>query len=172
MTEILSNYDINERTMAILPSFQIDYDAIVIEPGRKLFVKKMPMELIRTACLEGGASYEGRRTAVMYKTESRQKVPIPVNPSMNIYTFPTHSPSQFECSWIFFNHVKSAKPYYSVQKTNPQSTIIFKNGQQLILNQSYYMIEKQMQRTALCMLRFSAPTTINQKERNIPLELY
>ncbi|MRH43333.1 competence protein [Aquibacillus halophilus] len=156
MNDIFTSYHVNYRTMAIIPATHFDYQTIVLESGKKLFIKQTPLEIIKVACLDGGASYDGRRAAVMYQTSCHRKVPIPINPSKNIFTFPTHSPSQLQCKWIFYNHVKIIKPYYSSKSLIPQSIITFKDGQQIIVDESYYILEKQMQRTAICILQFAS----------------
>jgi competence protein ComK len=90
--QILTIYEINNHTLALLPAYHPDYDAVAIEPDGELKIRKPPLAIIQQGCLEGGASYVGRRDAVKYLTGAKNKVPIPVNPHENIYAFPTHSP--------------------------------------------------------------------------------
>ncbi|MBM7571401.1 competence protein ComK [Aquibacillus albus] len=157
MTMILSNYSINQNTMALTSAAQIEYDTIVYERNRQLFIKKTPFQLIKQACLEAYSSYEGRRSAVMYQTNLRQKVPIPIDPVQNIYTFPTQSPSQFDCSWLFYHHIKSIHPHHlALGHAIHKSIITFKNEQQIPMRESYYQLEKQRQRTAICILQIAS----------------
>lgn len=149
---ILSTYEITSNTLALIPAAQIDYDTIVLEPQGQLHVRKTPMQLIEPACLEGGASYDGRRLAVSYQTGSRKKIPIPINPLDEIYAFPTHSPKQFNCHWIFYHHVKAIKPHHQLAS---HAIVTFKSGQQLTLPVSYHTLERQMHRTSHCIIRFS-----------------
>lgn len=152
MNNVLSNYQINKQTLALLPAHHLDYQTIVLEGDRELYVKQMPLQLIEQACLEGGSTYEGRRKAVVYLTGAKNKVPIPISPWNKIYAFPTHSPQVFECSWIFHPHVRSVAP----SPKDPLTTIItFLNGKELTLNVSSYTIQQQIQRTSSCILRFS-----------------
>ncbi|MFD1037198.1 competence protein ComK [Virgibacillus byunsanensis] len=155
MTDVLVNYHINNQTMVLQPASHFEYNTIVYEVNRTLFVNKTAIQLIKAACLSGGAAYDGRRTAVMYQTGANRKVPIPISPSKNIFAFPTRSPSKFDCHWIFYNHIESIKPTHTSQK-NTKSIFSFKNGQQLAMNESYYLLEKQMQRTAFCILQYTA----------------
>ena len=37
------------------------------------------------------------------------------------------------------------------------ANIIFKNNQSLSMNESYYVLQKQYQRTAMCILQYSTP---------------
>src|SRR5699024_12425084 len=104
MTTILSDYMIHEATMALLPAACIDYDTIAIEKNHKRYIRKTPHQLIKTACLEHCATYEGRREAVMRHTGLKRNVHIPINPSQNLSTCPTHSPTDIRCSCSSYRH--------------------------------------------------------------------
>ncbi|WP_077623203.1 competence protein ComK [Sediminibacillus massiliensis] len=147
MNEVLNHYEINEKTLALLPAAHIDYATIVLEGDKTFHISQTPLQLIKTACLEAGASYDGRRKAVMYQTGSKRKTPIPINPGKHIYAFPTQSPSLFSCAWIFYHHILSIKPL--ANKPTEKSMIIFDNGIKLPLQESHFVLENQRQRTAL-----------------------
>ncbi|GAE34998.1 competence protein ComK [Halalkalibacter akibai] len=149
---VLPHYDLNRDTIALIPATHLDYSTIVWERNQILYVRKTPIQLIKSGCLEGGAEYSGRRTAVTYKTGIQNKIPIPINPHEQIYAFPTHSPKLFDCIWIFYHHIKTIKRH----PQNPTNSIItFTNYQKLTLNVSYHTLEKQVQRTSYCIVRFS-----------------
>ncbi|MEC1771891.1 competence protein ComK [Schinkia azotoformans] len=154
MLKILDDYEVNRSTMALLSVAHIDYCTIVVEENQVFYVRKTTTEIVKASCLEGGASYEGRRKAIRYRTGSKQKVPIAINPGENIYAFPTHSPKAFECNWIFFNHVKYISTIHLPNKET-KSRILFKNGLHIDMNESRYILEKQMKRTAICILWLS-----------------
>lgn len=154
--QILENYEINKHTLALLSAYHPEYDTIAIEPGCEWKIRKKPLQIIKQGCLEGGASYAGRREAVKYLTGAKNKVPIPVNPHEHIYAFPTHSPKQFECCWIFHYHIRSIKEHHFPNQLKG-TMITFKNGQQVPIPVSIYTIEKQMQRTSQCRFRFTQP---------------
>lgn len=155
MNKVLTHYQINEQTLALLPAFHFDYDTIVLEVDRTLYVKMKPLQLVEQACLDGGATYEGRRGAVTYQTGAKRKVPIPICPQRNLFTFPTQSPSEFTCHWIFYTHVHAITPCRTTKKSNIKAIITFKNGQQLPMSESYYLLQRQMQRTAICILHYT-----------------
>jgi competence protein ComK len=92
-----------------------------------------------------------RKHEIRPRASQKSKVPIPISPRENIYAFPTHSPDNFECIWVFYHHVKSIKKDPNIPK---QTIITFKNTFQLTLNVSYRSIEKQMQRTSQCIVGF------------------
>ncbi|MEH7238866.1 competence protein ComK [Bacillus sp. JJ1562] len=156
MPQILNEYEINLQTMAILSVAEFEYSAIVLEGENRILVRQTPLQMIKAACLEGGASYEGRRKAVIHLTGAIQKVPIPINPRRKIFAFPTHSPTTFECNWIFFHQIKTIT-HPKIQSPTNQSIIHFKNNQTLSMNESYYVLQKQYQRTAMCILQYSTP---------------
>lgn len=152
MEKILNQYTINEQTMALIPAAHMAYDTIVLERDHQLYVSQTPLEIIKTTCLHHGSSYDGRRKAVMYKTGFKKKTPIPIRPSKNIYCFPTHSPTDFKCSWILYNHIATWKQFQSVKKSATKSVITFKNSIELQIDVSPFILEKQMQRTFACMV--------------------
>lgn len=152
MTIILDHYEISPHTSALLPAYHIDYDTIVWEQDQILYVKKKMMPLLKEGCLVGGAEYDGRRRAVTHKTGIQSKIPIPVNPLDHIYAFPTHSPKQHDCCWIFYHHIQSIKRHPTLPT---QSIVTFNSGKELTLNVSYHTLDKQVQRTSYCIVRFS-----------------
>jgi competence protein ComK len=150
---VFKTYEINKETMALVSVNHFDYDTIVYETNRILYVKQRPIEMIKEGCLDGGSTYDGRRLAVIRLTGAKHKIPIPIQPNQNIYAFPTHSPDLYECSWIFYHHIRTILPHPTDYS---QSQILFKNGQDpLTLELSYASLEKQLHRTSYCIVRFS-----------------
>src|SRR5690625_6073800 len=95
---IKTRYTIIEETNALLPAKQIDYNAIVIERSRILYIKQTPLQIIQTSCQKYWSTYEGRRDAVVNQMNFKQKVPIPISIHKAIYLFPTHSPNHLDNS--------------------------------------------------------------------------
>ncbi|TLS36535.1 competence protein ComK [Pseudalkalibacillus caeni] len=143
------DYEININTMAILPAKHLVYQSIVIEPSGRYYVKETVKQLLTRACLEGGSTYEGRKIAVIHHFHYEQKTPIPVDPNQSIYAFPTESPTQIECCWIFYSHVRRIIP------RNNECTIEFKNKTTLDVRVSEHQIRKQRERAGNCMSHFS-----------------
>ncbi|WP_343800340.1 competence protein ComK [Bacillus carboniphilus] len=159
MRVILDHYDIQSNTFALIPVKHMNYCTKVIEKDRTIFVRKPPLKIIKEACLHGYSTYEGRRSAIMYLTGFRRKVPIPINLQLNLIAFPTLSPTQLDCIWIFSSHVKSLQQLESAKNKN-QSILTFINGQELLINESVFVLEKQIQRTAYCKDIISRDTSI------------
>lgn len=147
---IVDTYRISEYTMALKPAKMIEYDTIVIETEHIYNVRQTPDLLIKKACIDNWSTYEGRRDAVIYKTNFKRKVPIPINRNKQIYAFPTHATKDLDCHWIFCGHILHI---IEDQKTN-SSIIHFKNGSVLPINVSTHTLRKQYQRTLNCMLSF------------------
>lgn len=147
--------------MALLSAAHLDYSTIVLEPNRKLYVRQRPFEIVKAACIDGGATYEGRKDVVMALTNIKHKVPIPINRLQQIYAFPTHSPQLHQCSWLFYHHIKAITPHPS-----KQTLITFNDLQKIQIPISYYKIERQYLRTAACILHFAQPLYQLQQQRS------
>ena len=152
MNQVLQTYNINEQTQAIMPANHTDYHSIVLETSGEYCVKQRPQEIISHGCLARGSSYDGRREAVIYLTESKKKVPIPIDPYEPIYAFPTHSPQLYNCIWLFYQHIQTISPSSNKKET----CIAFSNGRSIHIPVSYYSIQNQLNRTAYCLFRFSS----------------
>lgn len=81
----------------IEPAEAIEYHAIVRENNHTLFIKQTPLEIMKINLLIGGSDFNGRRNSITYKLGMQKKLSMPINPPMNIYAFPTHSPKHFHC---------------------------------------------------------------------------
>lgn len=155
MQHILTHYKINERTLALLPAKHMNYATIAYEHNKQYFVQQTPIQLVKAACLDHGSTYQGRREAVMYHTGYKRKVPIPISTSREIYTFPTSKSTEFECIWVFPTYIQSVIHHPAPKTHSAQSIVQFKNGLQLPLDISSYIIHKQMERTSACRFKFS-----------------
>jgi competence protein ComK len=150
------DYEISKETMAIFWLAHESLNSKIIDLSGEYTSRQTPNELIRTACLDGGSTYEGRKKAVVYHTGIGQKIPIPISIVLNLYAFPTHSPSQLENVWIFYHHVKD------IVKVQDRSMVVFKNNTKLELDISFFVLKKQMERTAYCQFRFSQGNVYNE----------
>lgn len=146
MKEILEDYLINEKTVAIMPAYKIEYESIVMEENQTYYVKKHPFKLIQENCLKNGASYDGRRRSVTYLTGYSRCVPIPINPRSDIFAFPTHSPKSDKCSWIFFKHIIHVKN----GNNKNESIIYFKNRKSITVDISFHTLSTQNFRAYVC----------------------
>ncbi|MFD1037260.1 competence protein ComK [Virgibacillus byunsanensis] len=114
-----------------------------------IVLRKTPIQIIKSSCLDNWSTFEGRRTAVMHHLGIKRKVPVPINQSKNIYTFLTNSLNDLNCYWIFYNHILQVVQDAS---SSNGSLVIFKNGKIIPIAVSKHSLEKQMQRTLECMV--------------------
>lgn len=142
---IVNKYRVNENTMLIKPIEAIEYYAVVKEIDRTVLVKQTPFEMVKENLLIGGSDFDGRCRSITYKLEMRQKLPMPIIPSRNIYAFPTHSPMKFYCQWIFIEHIEQIFPVKN--NKDYKSVIHFKNGEKVYFDVSPYILDTQLVRT-------------------------
>ncbi|WP_112182116.1 MULTISPECIES: competence protein ComK [Paraliobacillus] len=147
MLKISTFYQINRNTLAILPAMTVDYQAIVRETKRELLVQQTPLTIIKTNCIAGAASYQGRQKAASKLIGSTRKVPILIYERAQIYAFPTQSPSNFSCSWVFAKHIHKIIEHPQARSKQTQSTIIFRNGTTIDFEESAYQLQNQLTRT-------------------------
>lgn len=142
---IVNKYMVNNRTMLIMPAEAVDYYAVVKEIDRIVFVKQTPIDIIKENLLIGGSDFNGRRRSITYKLGMQKKLPMPINPPRNIYAFPTHSPKQFHCHWIFTEHIDQIHPVRNNRKY--KSAILFKNGEEIYFEVSAFILDNQVVKT-------------------------
>ncbi len=154
--EILEDYLVNPRTMMLLPARQIGYETIVAEQGRQFLIKKTALELMEQACSKYGATFDGRRKSVTEQTGFKRRVPIPVSNYFGIYAFPTHAIKDFDCMWIFANHVHHVEPVPGrKQGAKEKSVVVFRNGLEYELEVSLHTVETQLDRARQCKYMFT-----------------
>lgn len=128
--------------MALIPVNHMNYQTIALETDRTLYIKKTPLEIIQRGCLDNFSSFAGRRESIQHLTGFSRKTPIPISIYRNIIAFPTHAFKNWDCCWIFYNHVDSI-----VEKLPNQSVILFKNGNQVTVEVPKLELLKQLERT-------------------------
>ncbi|MFC4024757.1 competence protein ComK [Oceanobacillus longus] len=156
MNEVKSDYIPSRKTMALLPYKTLGDASLVIEHNGQFIVPKSPIQLIKKSCLVNHSTYDGRRDAVVHQTGFKRKTPIPINPGRNLYSFPTHSTTDPQCSWLFFHSIAKIKPASGLPNPQLRSIITFYNGQQIPMDISYHTLKKQMERTLACIFVFSS----------------
>lgn len=143
-------YRISAKTLAIIPHYDLSYQAKVIETEQEVLSTETPLTIIRENCIHYGASYEGRKQSVRHHLDFHQKTPIPIHPPRHMYAFPTKAAKSYDCCWILFEQVSRI----TSQDDPGKSIIHFKNGHTLHLNESVYSMKKQYDRTGMCAVVF------------------
>lgn len=152
--QIVDTYKITNNTMALIPCLHLDFQTIVHETDRVIYVKQPCMEIINNACLDGGSTYEGRRAIIIRDFNHKKKLTIMIDRYKKLYIFPTHSPENALCCWFMFEHVDEVNPFNGNKKI---SEIKFRNGKVLTLPISTRIFHRQMYRAFLYKQRYSKP---------------
>lgn len=134
------NYEINEGTLAILPS---EEKSKVLEDSKEYVIDSTPYEIMDYSCKYFGSSYEGRKEGTKAILDINYKVPIIVENSKNIIFFPTNSPSAEDCCWISLKNIKK------IESADYNSTnVIFNNNISILIPVSKRTIENQILRAS------------------------
>ncbi|WP_078556041.1 competence protein ComK [Bacillus alkalicellulosilyticus] len=160
-----SDYIINGGTMALISVAHETYGTLVYECNEKPFyVVARPQEIINDSCVEGGANYEGRREAVMHYSKKRNKLPIPIYPEARVIAFPTHSPKNFVCSWIFYDYVKFFGRTHN-SEGHLHTEVTFEDMQTYSFDVSVHVFDQQMLKASHCISRFHKNKFITKKRK-------
>ena len=96
----MKNYEINGETLAIIP---IDENKCkIIEENNELIVYNKSSSIINNSCKYFGSSYQGRKNGSKNILGSSHKLPIIIEEISKILFFPTSSPRNDNCIWIFY----------------------------------------------------------------------
>ncbi|WP_240374390.1 competence protein ComK [Bacillus piscicola] len=149
--EIIEDYIIHYRTMALVPEFVGQAGTRVLETGGvEILALHSPLRLIKQACLHHGASLEGRYEAVKHRLDMKQKLPVPISRQEGIYAFPLLSTKRPDNIWLFYDHVDRAV----ANQPNASSTVYFYNGQWLPTDVSAGIINQQILKARRCKSAF------------------
>ncbi|WP_270181325.1 competence protein ComK [Alkalihalobacillus sp. CinArs1] len=148
--EMVLEYEISRTTEALLPAKELVNETRIYDRSGVYLSKRTQIDLIRDACLEGGSTYEGRRKAMVYHLKYEHQTPIVISTSNGICAFPTESPDNLECSWIFYHHVRNM-----TSLTKNSSMVHFHSGLKLEVPVSLSRLQKQMERMGRCISHYS-----------------
>ncbi|MGM0854958.1 MAG: competence protein ComK [Bacillota bacterium] len=140
---------ITRRTVAIGPAYDGIHQSVMYDySGRKTFSEKSVMEILEDSCMVYRSTYDGRIKAVRHATKYLRKTPLMVCPQEFIYAIPTIAPTDYDCIWLFCQHIESTVT------SEGKTYIQFTNGEQLEINCSEKVITKQRERAAATMNHF------------------
>ncbi|TSB48579.1 competence protein ComK [Alkalicoccobacillus porphyridii] len=142
------DYDINEKTLLILPHKDIEYESKVFEPNIEYYVKRKPLELLEQSCLDNGSNLQGRIDFVRSRLGQRNKVPVLIKENQPVVASPTHSPKNPECQWIFTTHISDSKQYKNSGKNG--TLVTFKDRSMIFLNIPKSQFSIMVNRAHMC----------------------
>lgn len=129
-------YIITQNTLALLPTTK---GTKILEISKILTSSENIGKIISENCKFYGSSLEGRKAGSSYIIGSTYKPPIILNEKNHIILVPTHSSRSKECSWISLNNILNYRSY-----NDKKVHVVFKNNQNLILNISYLIFDRQV----------------------------
>lgn len=133
----MEKYEINEKTVAL---YSMTNQTRVYEEDSNFVVNQTASEIMEASCSYFGSSLDGRKKGTNNLIGVTYKAPIIVEESNEVIFFPTSSPKQKTCSWLRSNKIKNY--YYK----NSNLVVEFKNGDKILLDNSYDTINNQMLR--------------------------
>ena len=134
----MKKYEINKKTMAL---YAMCEKTRVYEEDRNFIVDCPANEIMEESCAYFGSSLSGRRKGTEKLIGALYKAPIIVEETNDIIFFPTSSHKSSSCSWLRSSMVD--RYYYK----NGHLIVEFKNGDRIILNVSYGVIDNQILRS-------------------------
>lgn len=149
--KLIHDYEINPFTMMIAP----------YEDGGKLYSKIyeldnefispiIPFDIIKKSCEFFGSSYEGRREGTRTLTQITHKPPIVIDPTNDIYFFPTTSPARKQCIWLSNRHIVSSERH-----SNRKTIVKFRNTKKVKIPISLASFRNQLQRTTFLQVKLT-----------------
>ncbi|WP_179884870.1 competence protein ComK [Bacillus sp. AFS015802] len=157
---------VTRGTLAIVPAYDGIHQCRVHDfGGMKTLSTKSTKEILDESCMAYRSTYDGRIKAVRHAFDYLRKTPLMICPQQYIYAIPTMAPTDYDCIWLFCQHIESTS-------TREGKTYVhFTNGEKLEINCSESVIKRQRERAAVTMTHFSTIPTISTLNRN-ETELY
>ncbi len=149
----MENYEINTDTLALIA---LKDKTEVFEENNHFFVDKSANEIMEDSCAYFGSSLSGRQKGTENLIGISYKAPVIVEESKEMIFFPTISPRKESCSWISLQKINK---YFRI---GDKMIIEFKNGNQVVLNVSFGVIDNQVMRAT----RLESVLRSRKKDKN------
>lgn len=133
----MENYEINSDTLALIA---LKDKTEIFEEDNHFYVDKSANKIMEDSCAYFGSSLSGRQKGTEHLIGVSYKAPVIVEESQEMIFFPTVSPRKDSCSWIALQKINK---YYRVGN---KMIIEFKNGNSVILDLSYGVLDNQVLR--------------------------
>lgn len=146
--QIIKDYKVTASTMALIEEYHQDYNSIIYDKNGIYYTKQTVRSLLDEACIERISTYDGRIKAIRHHFPYRKKTPLVICLQERICAFPTKSPNNYGCKWIFPYHI------HSIIMKDGKLVVSFKNDLQLPLSCSLHIFNRQRERTANCLNYF------------------
>ena len=120
-----------------------DVSTRIVTTDNDFIIKESCKNIMDNSCRFFGSSLTDRIKATNRLVNMASKTPIVVEESRNIIFFPLKSTREKNNIWISFNNLDT------YTKDGNKTILIFKNGKQICLNFSYYIIDNQVTRSIM-----------------------
>lgn len=142
------DYTISSSTMALEPIDKGGFLTKVYDESGIILSTNSPLELLINACDIRDSNYHWRINIVKKTLSFYKKTPLVICPIESIYAFPTTSPQEYHCQWIFPEHID----VYAMKMGRP--VIIFDNELEMDLNCQMRILIEQLDRAKKCITHF------------------
>ncbi|TDQ42054.1 competence protein ComK [Aureibacillus halotolerans] len=137
-------YKIGRETVALFPE-QLkngDVGTRVLETNRDYLLNIKPLQMVKKSCEYYGSSLRGRQDATKALSGITYKPPIVLSTTIQIFLFPTSSPTSGRCGWISYQHAER-------MGRSAQGVFVRLNeDEQWFVDMSAASLETQLYRTA------------------------
>ena len=134
-------YEIDLSTLMLIGLS--DNETKVITLDNDFIIKESCRKIIDNSCRYFGSSLTDRINATNRLVNMASKTPIVVEESRNIIFFPLKSTREKNNIWISFNHLDK------YTKDGHNTVFKFKNGKEMTLRFSYYIVDNQVTRSLI-----------------------
>lgn len=133
------DYVINYETMLIETADHPEYLTKILDVKKgTIYSKRTPKSLMKEAAFLNNLSIKGHLDVVNKRFPNMKKIPLMINPNLSVIMIPTTSPSNANCKWINYIQIDD---YFEHEN---KSKIIFRNGEEILLPITYYVLDKQV----------------------------
>lgn len=139
-------YELTSSTMCLI-AFEVDGSwktKVLLDGGEPPFIVDFPpSKIIQAACKKYGEELISRGDGAKILCGFKNKPPIAISLLNNYYFFPTHSPTNPNCSWFSHRHIRLI-----TKARFGGSNIRFINGEKLTFPVSEGIMNAQLHKTA------------------------
>lgn len=134
-------YEIDLSTLMLIGLS--DDETKIITLDNDFVIKESSKKIIDNSCRYFGSSLTDRINATNRLVNMASKTPILIEETRNIIFFPLKSTREKNNIWISFNHLDK------YIKDGHNTIFKFKNGKEIILRFSYYIVDNQVTRSLI-----------------------
>ena len=134
-------YEIDLSTLLLIGIDDLSTRVVTMEED--FICNKNSKDIVNDSCKFFGSNLRERINSTKRLVNISSKSPIIIEESRNILFFPLKSTREKCNIWISFNNLDK------YEKENNYTILYFKNGKQIKLNFSYYIIDNQVTRSIL-----------------------